>query len=275
MRACSRMAGIVGLSIVAVSSAASQVVYRCPLAPVQGAVCQYVDKQRLEALINEAVAEAGRWAVLQTSIPAIQKVVDQTRAGADRLTSFDTTLRRIKTPRASVPTVFAAAWNLAHPTASIRVVATGGRVVVLNAAALSDSAVRAMQGASDPMREFAAGVGQLSRGMPLAGASGTMGTQLAHLYDQSIQAADTNTQLVENANRLAARSRSRASGMQGESEAHILAAKGTFDLMRGLTESQRLDGAEATVAGLRAAQQARAQKTRAIQDLARFSGMRP
>ncbi|MBW7933816.1 MAG: hypothetical protein H3C62_09445 [Gemmatimonadaceae bacterium] len=147
-------------------SAAPAQTLLCPLAPRQGPVCQYVDPQRLQALVHEAIAESGRWAILQTSIPAIQRLVDRTREGAEGLHAFDSTLRRIKTPRAAVSAVFAAAWNLAHPTASIRVVSAGGGVRVLNAAALSDSAVRALQDARDPATRAAADLGSLARATP-------------------------------------------------------------------------------------------------------------
>ncbi|MBW7932085.1 MAG: hypothetical protein H3C62_00460, partial [Gemmatimonadaceae bacterium] len=105
--------------------------------------------------------------------------------------------------------------------------------------------------------------------------AGALAEQLGRLYATARSAADTNRALVTTANRLGARTRANFTGMAGESEAHILAAKGALDLMRGLAETQRLDGTEAALTSVRSAQQARQLKERALLDLGRFGRGHP
>jgi len=244
------------------AQAAAPIPYRCPLAPIQGPICQYVDPRLLQVLAGEAVAEALRWGTLEALRPKIEQVLTRTELGKTVIAQFDTVLRGFKTPRVPVPDVFAAAWNLGHPSAIVQLVVSNGQSAFVNFGELAKNKVDALQalGEAEPTRIVAASIAQLSLIEPSYGSAG-VGKQLFALYEREQGARIKDSVAAVEQTKLATQIRARSSGMQGESEARLLTAQGAIDLLRTTAEGQRSDASANTIDGMRAAQSARAAKT--------------
>jgi hypothetical protein len=265
-RAC-RIA--LALIVAVVPAEAHATVWRCPLAPIQGPICKYVDPQLLHTLWSEGEAELLRWSSLSSLTPMVERVTMRQGVSTTNLVEYDSVLRTLKTPTAPVPSVFAAAWNVTHPTAQVRLVVANGGVQIVNFAQLATTKVDSLHalGNDDPVKRVGAAVARLSAaaGVP---ASAGVGRQLLAMVDAGRSARDSDSTAAGRATDLAAAARARSSGMQGESEARVLSSKGAVDLLRALSEQHRGDAALHTIDAVHAAQEARAARSAMLQQWA-------
>jgi hypothetical protein len=178
----------------------------------------------------------------------------------------------LKTPTVPPPSVFAATWNLTHPTADVRFVVANGTMREVNFGALASGKVDSLQalGANDPVVRVADNIATLARSIPEYGSS-KVAQQLVALYRREQEARTRDSVAAVRATGLAAASRARSEGMQGESEGRLLQAQATLQLMRASADQQRSDASAQTIDGLRASQQTRAARAAMIGRWARFN----
>jgi hypothetical protein len=237
--------------------------YVCPLAPVHGPICRYVDPRLLQALSNEAQAELLRWVTLRSIMPEVERLIDRTRHATGAIATFDSTLRLIKTPRVRVPQVFAAAWNLTHPEATVRLRLAGDQLVAVHVAEVAASALAREGTAGDPVLALARAVRTMGQSVPWR-TTDRITQRISEAYQGDVEARARHSAAIDASQAFAARVRGRSEGMTGEGEAAVLAAKAQIDLLRVVTDERRADATEFSVQALALHQTERERRGRAL-----------
>jgi hypothetical protein len=264
----SALAALLGAVILVGTLPRTASAYFCVLAPRHGAICKYTDPGLFETLKSDAEVEGQRWAAIHQLVPALQATDEGLTRGAEAVAAYDSTLQSLKTPRAQIAAVFAAAFNMQHPDATVRLALGAGGPTFVSVGTEADRAATTLR-TSTPTGEdrIALIAGDVARLAAIsAGSRGSAGIsqQLAGVYGVSDSAARAGQAMSGSASSLASRVRER-SGIAGESEGLLLGAQGRVQALRGVQERQRTVSVEATVHAIEQLQAARTPRRAALQ----------
>ena len=245
--------------------------FACPLAPLHGSLCKYVDPGLFQSLAANAEAELLRLGAVNVTTPLIAAITRVTGRDADAVVQYDSLLQLVTRPRVPVPRIFAATWSWIHPDATVRVQYANGRTEMVNVAAEAqrylDMAVAAA--VKDPLAAITHQVAAL------AFANGQGGTAdyavaLQRVGMSGRGAVGTGADLAAKSDTLAQAVRSGPQDLAGQSQAQILAAKAGIDQGKAMESALHLDASENLIRAATGASRARDSRRQLIRDLLRW-----
>ena len=245
--------------------------FACPLAPLHGSLCKYVDPGLFQSLAANAEAELLRLGAVNVTTPLLAAITRVTGRDADAVVQYDSLLQLVTRPRVPVQRIFAATWTWIHPDATVRVQYVNGRTEMVNVADVAqhylDTATSAV--AKDPLAAITQQVAALSYANGQGGTA-DYAVALQRVGTLGRGAVGTGADLAAKSDNLAQTIRAGPQDFAGQSQAQILAAKAGLDQGRAMGSALHLDASEHLMRAAAGAARARDSRRQLIRDILRW-----